>query len=144
MSCDSWTTPIRIEITEGMKTVYDLLDEYKDFLDGTDRFESFEGLRCAEPEAARAEAVAYSFFKWHGYDIQVEETPNEGGVDFRIQAENTIFVVEVTSIRRETYTEHSGMPERITSGVGGSVSPYKVPSLMRSKVSDKVSQHVRI
>ena len=71
MSCDSWTTPIRIEITKGMKTVYDLLDEYKDFLDGTDRFESFEGLRCAEPEAARAEAVAYSFlsrmamiFRW--------------------------------------------------------------------------------
>ena len=80
------------------------------------------------------------FLSGHGYDIQVEETPNEGGVDFRIQAENTIFVVEVTSIRRETYTEHSGMPERITSGVGGSVSPYKVPSLMRSKVSDKVSQ----
>ena len=25
-----------------MKTVYDLLDEYKDFLDGTNRFESFK------------------------------------------------------------------------------------------------------
>ena len=63
-----------------MKTVYDLLDEYKDFLDGTNRFESFKKLCCAEPEAARSEAVAYSFFKWHhGYDIQVEETPDEGG-----------------------------------------------------------------
>ena len=31
MSCDFWITPIHIEITEGMKTVYDLLDEYKDF-----------------------------------------------------------------------------------------------------------------
>ena len=140
MSCDSWTTPIRIEITEGMKTVYDLLDKYKDFLDGTNRFESFDDLCCAEPEAARAEAVAYSFFKWHGYDIQVEETPNEGGVDFRIQAENTNFVVEVTSILREIYTEHSGMPERIISGRAGSVSPYKVPHLIRSQVSGKARQ----
>ena len=105
MSCDYWETPIRIETTAGMKTVYDLLDEYKDFLDGTDRFESFERLCCAEPEAARSEAVAYSFFKRNGCEIQVEETSNEGGVDFRIQAESTNFVVEVTSILREIYTE---------------------------------------
>ena len=140
MCCDFWTIPIRIEITEGMKTVYDLLDEYKDFLDGTNRFESFKRLCCAEPEAARSEAVAYSFFKSHGYDIQVEETPNEGGVDFRIQAESTDFVVEVTSIRRETYTKHSGMPERIISGRGYSVDPYRVPHLIRSEVSSKARQ----
>ena len=140
MCCDFWTIPIRIEITEGMKTIYDLLDEYKDFLDGTNRFESFKRLCCAEPEAARSEAVAYSFFKWHGYDIQVEETPNEGGVDFRIQAESTDFVVEVTSILRETYTEHSGMPERIISGRGYSVDPYRVPHLIRSEVSSKARQ----
>ena len=123
-----------------MKTVYDLLDEYKDFLDGTNRFESFKKLCCAEPEAARSEAVAYSFFKWHhGYDIQVEETPDEGGVDFRIQAESTDFVVEVTSILRETYTEHSGMPEIILDRVR-CVSPYKVPHLIRSEVSSKAKQ----
>ena len=140
MACDFWTTPMRIEITEGMKTVYDLLGEYKDFLDGTDRLESFEDLCCAEPEAARAEAVAYSFFKSHGYNIQVEETPNEGGVDFRVQAETTGFVVEVTSIWREIYTKHSGMSERIISGRSGSVSPYKVPHLIRSEVSGKAKQ----
>ena len=139
MCCDFWTIPIGIGITEGMKTVYDLLDEYKDFLDGTNRFESFKRLCCAEPEAARSEAVAYSFFKWHGYDIQVEETPNEGGVDFQIQAESTDFVVEVTSILRETYTEHSGMPERIISGSYG-VNPYRVPHLIRSEVSSKARQ----
>ena len=140
MCCDFWTIPIRIEITEGMKTIYDLLDEYKDFLDGTNRFESFKRLCCAKPEAARSEAVAYSFFKWHGYDIQVEETPNEGGVDFRIQAESIDFVVEVTSILRETYTENSGMPERIISGRGYSVDPYRVPHLIRSEVSSKARQ----
>lgn len=140
MCCDFWTTPISIERTEGMKTVYDLLYEYKDFLDGTDRLESFEELCCDKPEAARAEAVAYSFFKSHGYNIQVEETPNEGGVDFRVQAETTDFVVEVTSIRREIYTKHSGMSERIESGRSRSVSPYKVPHLIRSQVSGKAKQ----
>ena len=139
MSCDFWTTPIRIEITEGMKTVYDLLDEYKDFLDGTDRFESFERLCCAEPESARSEAIAYSFLKWHGYDIQVEETPNEGGVDFRAQAESTYFVLEATSILRKNYTKNSGMPEIILDRVR-CVSPYKVPHLIRSEVSGKARQ----
>ncbi|RKU14257.1 hypothetical protein C6502_01305 [Candidatus Poribacteria bacterium] len=121
------------------KTKYDLLDEYKDCLDGTARFESFNRLSCDEPEAARSEAVAYSFFKRNGYPIQVEETPNEGGVDFRIQAESTDFVVEVTSILKKTYTEHSGMPEIISDRVG-SVSLYKVPHLIRSKVSSKARQ----
>ena len=32
MSCDFWTTPVRIEMSEGVKTIYDLLGEYKDFL----------------------------------------------------------------------------------------------------------------
>ena len=139
MSCDFRTTPIRIEITEGMKTVYDLLDEYKDFLDGTDRFESWNRLSRDEPESARSEAVAYAFFKSHGYNIQVEETPDKGGVDFRVQAETTDFVVEVTSILRENYTKNSGMPEIILDRVR-CVSPYKVPHSIRSKVSDKASQ----
>ena len=142
MPCDFWVTPIRIEISEDMKTVYDLLNEYKVFLDGNDRLESFDDLCCAEPEAARAEAVAYSFFKRHGYDIQVEETPDKGGVDFRAQAESTSFVVEVTSILRETYTKYSGMPEIILDRVR-CVSPYKVPHLIRSEVSGKASQMSR-
>ena len=29
MSCDFWTTPIRMEITKGMKTVYDLLSDFR-------------------------------------------------------------------------------------------------------------------
>ena len=138
----NWTTPIHIEITEGMKTVYDLLDEYKDFLDGTDRFESFNRLSRNNPESARAEAVTYSFFKSHGYDVQVGETPNKGGVDFRVQAESTDFVVEVTSILRKNYTKYSGMPEIILDGVR-CASPYKVPPPIRTKVSGKVSQMSR-
>ena len=125
-----------------MRTVSNLVDEFKHFLD-VNHPEHSNAFSQRHPEAARAEAVAYSFFKRHGYDIQVEETPNEGGVDFRAQAESTDFVVEVTSILRETYTEHSGMSERIISGRSYSVNPYGVPHLIRSEVSSKARQMSR-
>lgn len=122
-----------------MRTVSNLVDEFKHFLD-VNHPEHSNAFSQRHPEAARAEAVVFSFFKQNGYDIRVEETPYVGGVDFRIQAESTDFVVEVTSILREIYTEHSGMPERIRSSRVGCVSPYKVPHLIRSKVSGKARQ----
>lgn len=144
MSCDLfWTYPIRLEINEDGKTVCDLLDEYKRFLktDHSERCKSFDELCCTEPEAARAEAVLFSFFEWDGYDIRVEETGNEGGVDFRAQKENTEFVIEVTSILRETFVEHSGVSENPwTSGRGVHVGDYDIAHLIRSKVSGKVGQ----
>ena len=121
-----------------------LLDEYKHFLDTNqpEHSNSFHQRCNNQPEAARAEAVAFSFFKWNGYDIQVEETGNEGGVDFRAQKDSTEFVIEVTSILREIFTEHSGTPENLISG-GYSRDPYKVPRLIRSKVSSKADQMSR-
>ena len=141
MPCDFWTTPIRIEISEDMKTVYDLLNEYKGFLDGTDRLESFDDLCCAEPEAARAEAVAFSFFNCNGYNVRVEETPDRGGVDFRAQKDNTEFVIEVKSIRRETFAEHSGVPENPwESGRAFRVRTYDIAHRIRTLVSSAVEQ----
>ena len=83
-----------------MRTVDNLLDEYKHFLDANqpEHSNSFNQRCNIQPEAARAEAVVFSFLKWNGYNIWVEETPSGGGVDFRAQTENTDFVVEVTSI----------------------------------------------
>ena len=138
-----WTYPLRLEINEDGKTVCDLLDEYKYFLKiyHSERCKSFHKLCCTEPEAARAEAVVFSFLQWNGYDIQVEETGNEGGVDFRAQKENTEFVIEVTSIRRETFTEHSGVPENPwASGRGVHVDDYDIAHLIRSEASGKADQ----
>lgn len=131
-----------MEINEKMRTVNHLLDEYKHFLDTNhpERFNSFHQLCHAQPEAARAEAVVFSFLQRIGYDIRVEETGNEGGVDFRAQKDSTDFVVEVTSILQETFTEHSGSPERIISGKGYSVNPYRVPHLIRLTASRKTDQ----
>ena len=120
-----------------MRTVNNLLDEYKHFLDANqpEHSNSFDQRWNNQPEAARAEAVVFSFFRWNGYDIWVEETGSEGGVDFRVQTESTDFVAEVTSIRRETFTEHSGSPEK-----GYSRNPYKVPHLIRLTASRKADQ----
>ena len=125
-----------------MRTVYDLLDEYRNFLDANqpEHSNSFRQRCNHEPEAAQAEAVVFSFLQWHGYNIRVEETGSEGGVDFRVQTESTDFVVEVTSILRDTFTEHSGSPENITSGKGYSVDLYRVPHLIRSEASSKADQ----
>ena len=125
-----------------MRTTDNLLDEYKHFLDADhpEHSNSFDQRCNIQPEAARAEAVVFSFFKWNGYNIHVEETGSEGGVDFRVQTESTDFVVEVTSILKETYTEHSGISARIVSGKGYSVDPYRVPHLIRSEVSSKTKQ----
>ena len=71
----------------------------------------------------------------------MEETGDEGGVDFRVQKGNTEFVIEVTSIRRETFTRRSGVPENpLTSGRGYYVGNYEVANLIRSEASGKAGQ----
>ena len=121
MSCDLfWIYPIRLEINEEGKTVYDLLGEYRHFLDANQpqHFNSFHQRCNDQPEAARAEAATFSFFKWNGYNMRVEETPNQGGVDFRAQKDNVEFVIEVKSILRDTFTRHSGVPDNWEPGRG--------------------------
>ena len=138
-----WFSPFRLEINEDGKTIYDLLDEYKCFLETyhSERCKSFHELCCAEPEAARAEAVVFSFFQWNGYDIRVEESSSEGGVDFRGREGNTEFVVEVTSILQDTFTGYSGVPENPwASGRGFHVCNYDIAHLIRSEVSGKAEQ----
>ena len=125
-----------------MRTVYNLLDEYKHFLDAnqSEHSNSFHQRCNNQPEAARAEAVVFSFFQWNGYDIRVEESPSTGGVDFRVQTENTDFVVEVTSISRKKFTEYSGAPETLISGEGYRPNLYKVADQILSRASRKARQ----
>ena len=125
-----------------MGTVHDLLDEYKHFLgvNHPEHSNSFHQRCNNQPEAARAEAVVFSFFEWNGYDIRVEETESEGGVDFRVQTENTDFVVEVTSILRDTFAKRYGAPERPISGKGYSVNLYGVARQIRHEAFDKAKQ----
>ena len=125
------------------KTVYDLVDEYKLFLEGhhPERANSFDILCRNQPESARTEAVVFAFLMWNDYDIAVEETPDGGGVDFRVRNGNTEFVVEATSILRDTFTNRSNVPEDPwASGRGVHVDPYDVCHKVRQKVAAKAEQ----
>ena len=138
-----WTYPSHMEIDEEGKTVYDLLDEYQHYIhaNNPERLNPFYGLCRTQPEATRAEAVAFAFFKWNGYAIRLEETPDEGGVDFRAQTENTELVIEVTSIRRATFTEHSGVPENPWESCKGfHVDNYEVARQIWYKTLAKAEQ----
>ena len=130
------------EKNDDMRTVYDLLDEHRHFLDANqpEHSNSFHQRCNNQPEAARAEAVVFAFFKRNGYDIQVEETRNEGGVDFRAKKDNIEFVIEVTSILRETFTKRSGAPESSISGKGYHVDLYGVARQIRHETFDKAKQ----
>ena len=127
---------------DDMRTVDNLLDEYKHFLDVNqpEHSNSFHQRCNNQPEAARAEAVVFSFFQWNGYDIRVEETGNEGGVDFRVQTENTDFVVEVTSISRKKFIEYHETPEKPILGTGYSTNLYKVADQILSRAARKAGQ----
>ena len=122
-----------------MRTVSNLVDEFKHFLD-VNHPEHSNAFSQRHPEAARAEAVIFSFFKQNGYDIRVEETPYVGGVDFRVLTENSEFVVEVTSISQNTVTERSGVPTKLTSGEGYHSDRYAVANRIRQEAFDKAIQ----
>ena len=123
-----------------MKTVNVLLDEYKHFLNSNhpENSNSFHQRCNSQPEAARAEAVVFSFFKQNGYDIRVEETRSEGGVDFRVQTANTEFVTEVASIKKEAFTRRSGAPERPIRGYYTDL--YRVAQKTREVAYNKTEQ----
>ena len=122
-----------------MRTVSNLVDEFKHFLD-VNHPEHSNAFSQRPPEAARAEAVVFSFFKQNGYDIRIEETPYVGGVDFRVLTENSEFVVEVTSISQNTVTERSGVPTKLTSGQGYHSDRYAVANRIRQEAFDQASQ----
>ena len=125
-----------------MRTVSNLVDEFKHFLDVNhpEHSNAFSQRCNNHPEAARAEAVVFAFFNQNGYDIRVEETSNEGGVDFRVQTENSEFVVEVTSILQKTFTEKSGVPTKFISGQIYRPDPYGVAHHIRQEAFDKARQ----
>ena len=122
-----------------MRTVSNLVDEFRHFLD-VNHPEHSNAFSQRHPEAARAEAVVFSFFKQNGYDIRVEETSTEGGVDFRVQTENSEFVVEVTSIRQQTFIKKSGVPPTLTAGEGYYSDPYTIAYQIREEAREKEAQ----
>ena len=128
-------------MSQHMRTAADLLSDYNCYLQtyNPSWYKSFH--KRTTPESARAEAVVFSFFQRSGYNIQLEEKPNRGGVDFRVQKNNAEYVVEVASIGRKAFGECYGIPEEPINGKGYSTNKLcKVANKIRSEAARKAKQ----
>ncbi len=126
-----------------MKTVNNLVDEFRHFLNDnhSKHFNAFNQRYNDHPEAAKAEAVVFSFFNQNGYNIRVEETSkNKGGVDFRVRTADSEFVVEVTSVSQNTFTKKSGVPTKFKSSKVFTVSSRGAARQIRQEAFDKAKQ----
>ena len=123
-------------------TIDDLVDNYKNFLN--DKYPAhikkhFCDRLASHPAGAKAEAVAFYFFRSNVDEVQIEETSVEGGADFRCKIQKSEFVAEVTSLDAEAVAKASGLKNEIPET--GSVGSYSwITHLLRTNASDKTSQ----
>jgi hypothetical protein len=93
-----------------MSSITNVIDSHKRFLAAKypKHFQHYCHRLNDQPESARAEAIACSFFRARCDDVQVEEDFKKGGVDFRCKSKDgTEFVSEVTCFEAEAAAAQS-------------------------------------
>ena len=124
-----------------LTAIADIVGNYKNFLEDEfpKRFKAFGDLLASQPASARAEAVTFYFFRDRVDEVQIEEDPDKGGVDFRCVTRKSEFVVEVTHLEDESISQASGLkneiPEKTTVRSFG-----RITHLLRTAVSGKAAQ----
>jgi hypothetical protein len=106
-------------------SIQDVADSYLDYLAKFDQKHhskcliKFQRLLRADQEAARSEAVVFSWF--HSIGLTPEPIDRgEGGPDFLCHSRSfSNFYVEVTSLSTKTIANKSGIPESPKDGGGG-------------------------
>ena len=77
-------------------------------------FKLFQERLKSDPDAARAEAVVFSWLRSEQYDPSVSESPQTGGIDFFCTpASQKPFLLEVTHLDREAVEKRSGWPDQL-------------------------------
>jgi hypothetical protein len=120
--------------------VEDVVEAYSLFLQirYPDHHKHFEARLKNDPDAARAEAVVFSWLRLQGHRPQIAESPAMGGMDYLCEPEfEEPFLVEVTALNRDAVELRSGWPDKL-SEVAGSFSMI-TPSLW-SKALHKAPQ----
>ena len=96
-----------------MSSITSVVDGHKRFLKAKypKHLQRYYHRLSDQPESARAEAIACSFFRARCDDVQVEEDLQKGGVDFRCKSkDDTEFVSEVTCFEAEAAAAQSKLP----------------------------------
>jgi hypothetical protein len=97
-------------------TVGDIVNTYCRFLEVShpDHYKHFKIRLVNDQDAARAEAVVFSWLRANGYKPQIAESTSKGGVDFICYPESAKrFLVEVTTLNRKAVERRSGWPDEL-------------------------------
>jgi hypothetical protein len=130
-------------------SVGDVVNAYAAFLEvrHKDHRKQFEARLRADPDAAKAEAVIFSWLRMQGLGPHVAESTTSGGSDFLCVSEGIKhkqpFLLEVTTLKREAVEQRSGWPDELNDVAHSfsmitlnlwSKARYKAPQLAEQKV----------
>jgi hypothetical protein len=121
-------------------TVEDVVNAYLLFLEvrHPDHLKLFRDRLKMDPDAAKAEAVVFSWLRRERCCPRIAESPRTGGADYRcIPESKNPFLVEVTHLDRDAVKQRSGWPDQL-SDIAHTFSMI-TPNL-RSKTQAKVPQ----
>jgi|GEM_PF-855238 hypothetical protein len=97
-------------------SVAEIVNAYSLFLEvcHPDHHKQFEARLQRNPDAARSEAVVFSWLRAQGYWPQVAESLGKGGMDFLcLPKSDDPFLIEVTSLNKEAVERRSGLPDEL-------------------------------
>lgn len=99
-------------------TIDEVTKSYSLFLEvcHPDHHKQFRERLAAAPDAAKAEAVIFSWLRQHRLEPRVGESPAEGGADFLCLPESKqSLLVEVTTLNRVAVERRSGWPDELST-----------------------------
>jgi hypothetical protein len=97
-------------------SVSDVVKAYSLFLEVRypDHYGAFRLRTLSDPNGANAEAVMFSWLRWHGFSPTPADVPGLGGPDFLCTPPLAApFLLEVTSLNPDAVSQRSGWPDAL-------------------------------
>jgi hypothetical protein len=125
-------------------TVDEVANAYSLFLEvcHPDHLKLFKNRLRSDPDAAKAEAVVFSWLRWQRYEPHVAESPGSGGVDYLCASESKKpFFIEVTHLNRDAVARQSEWPDELSevARIFSMITP-KLSSKTRAMASQLAEQ----
>ncbi|MBM3262107.1 MAG: hypothetical protein FJY97_01550 [candidate division Zixibacteria bacterium] len=94
-----------------MYSLDEVIESYKRYLKKQYpiHHQAFCNREQANPESARAEAAVFAMLRMERIDVSIFEKPSSGGADFLCTSLDGSFLVEVSSLTKESVTEQPGL-----------------------------------
>lgn len=131
-----WTPDARVlgaSVSDVVKA-YSLLLEVR----YPDHDRAFRLRTVSDPNAANAEAVMFSWLRWHGFSPTPADAPGLGGPDFLCSPPLAApFLLEVTSLSPDAVSQRSGWPDELSDKAR---SFAMITPNLWSKAKNKASQ----